>query len=178
MSYVLVIDDQPAIRTVVQTALEEDGAFRVSGASTGDDALARFDTDAPDLIVLDLVMPGMHGLELAAHACARGIPVVLMTGEPTMTATLENLACPHLHKPFRMEHLLAEARAAEGVDRGAARIDQNRDGVGPPRRGGGDESELVAQLARVLDDADDSPAMTRRISSGSAYLRSDSDAAL
>ena len=112
MSYVLVIDDQPAIRSVVQTALEEDGAFRVSGASTADDALARFDSDPPDLIVLDLVMPGMHGLELAAHACARGIPVVLMTGEPAMTATLESLACPHLQKPFRMEQLLAEARAA------------------------------------------------------------------
>ena len=108
MPHVLVIDDQPAIRSIVQTALEEDGAFRVSGASTGDDALARFDSDAPDLIVLDLVMPGMHGLELAAHACARGIPVVLMTGEPAMTATLEGLACRHLHEPFRMEQLLAE----------------------------------------------------------------------
>lgn len=112
MSYILVIDDQPAIRTVVQTALEEDGAYRVSGAQTGDDALARFESDAPDLVVLDLVMPGTHGLEVAAHAWARGIPVVLMTGEPAMTAMLEALACPHLHKPFRMEQLLAEVRGA------------------------------------------------------------------
>jgi two-component system, OmpR family, response regulator MprA len=112
MSYVLVIDDQPAIRGIVQTALEEDGTFQASGVSTGEEALARFDSAAPDLIVLDLVMPGMHGLELAAHASARGIPVVLMTGEPSMSATLEGLACPHLHKPFRMDQLLAEARAA------------------------------------------------------------------
>jgi hypothetical protein len=47
----------------------------------------------------------------------------------------------------------------EGVDRGAAGVDQNRDGVGSPRRRGGDESELVAQLARVLDDSDHGPAM-------------------
>jgi len=112
MSHVLVIDDQPPIRNVVETALEEDGAYRVSGVPTGDEALACFDADAPDLIVLDLVMPGMHGLEVAAHACARGIPVVLMTGEPAMAATLERLACPHLHKPFRMEQLLAEVRSA------------------------------------------------------------------
>jgi two-component system, OmpR family, response regulator MprA len=147
MSYVLVIDDQPAIRTVVQTALEEDGAFRVSGASTGDDALARFDSDAPDLIVLDLVMPGMHGLELAAHACARGIPVVLMTGEPTMTATLESLACPHLHKPFRMEQLLAEARAAiedAAANRRAVRLALNR------LLAGADAGDALLQRVRAI----------------------------
>ena len=147
MSYVLVIDDQPAIRTVVQTALEEDGAFRVSGASTGDDALARFDSDAPDLIVLDLVMPGMHGLELAAHACTRGIPIVLMTGEPTMTATLENLACPHLHKPFRMEQLLAESRAAiedAAANRHAVRLALHR------LLAAGDTNDLLLQRVRAI----------------------------
>jgi hypothetical protein len=46
-----------------------------------------------------------------------------------------------------------------GVDRGAARVDENRDGVERPRRRGGDESELVAQLARILDDPDHGPAM-------------------
>jgi CheY-like chemotaxis protein len=60
VSHVLVIDDQPSIRTVVETALEEDGAFQVTGAATGDDALASFEGDAPALIVLDLVMPGMQ----------------------------------------------------------------------------------------------------------------------
>jgi DNA-binding response OmpR family regulator len=147
MSYVLVIDDQPAIRTVVQTALEEDGAFRVSGASTGDDALARFDSDVPDLIVLDLVMPGMHGLELAAHACARGIPVVLMTGEPTMTVMLESLACPHLHKPFRMEQLLAEARAAledSAANRHVVRMALHR------LLAGGDVSDALRQRVRAI----------------------------
>lgn len=147
MSYVLVIDDQPAIRTVVQAALEEDGAFRVSVASTGDDALARFDSDAPDLIVLDLVMPGMHGLELAAHACARGIPVVLMTGEPAMTATLEGLACPHLQKPFRMEQLLAEVRAAledAGANRRAVRLALRR------LLAGGEVSDQLLQRVRAI----------------------------
>jgi len=151
MSYVLVIDDQPAIRGVVQAALEEDGGFRVSGASTGDDALARFDSDAPDLIVLDLVMPGMHGLELAAHACARGIPVVLMTGEPTMIATLESLACPHLQKPFRMEQLLAEARAAiedAAANRRAVRLALRR-----LLAGGNAGDALLQRLRAILEQA-------------------------
>ena len=151
MSYVLVIDDQPAIRTVVQTALEEDGAFRVSGASTADDALARFDSDPPDLIVLDLVMPGMHGLELAAHACARGIPVVLMTGEPTMTATLEGLACPHLHKPFRMEQLLAEARAA--IDDAAANRRAVRQALHRLLAGGDTSDALLQRVRAILEQA-------------------------
>lgn len=147
MSYVLVIDDQPAIRTVVQTALEEDGAFRVGGASTAEEALAGFDSDTPDLIVLDLVMPGMHGLELAAHACARGIPVLLMTGEPTMTTTLEGLACPRLHKPFRMEQLLAEVRAAladSAANRRAVRLALQR------LLAGGDPGDALLQRVRAI----------------------------
>jgi two-component system, OmpR family, response regulator MtrA len=147
MSYVLVIDDQPAIRSVVQTALEEDCAFRVNVASTGDDALAGFDSDTPDLIVLDLVMPGMHGLELAAHACARGIAVVLMTGEPSMAATLEGLACPHLHKPFRMEQLLAEVRAARAES--AANIRAVRLAL-QRLLAGGDASDAMLQRVRAI----------------------------
>src|SRR5689334_2399987 len=153
MSYVLVIDDQPAIRSVVQTALEEDGAFRVSGASTADDALARFDSDVPDLIVLDLVMPGKHGLELAAHALARGIPVVLMTGEPTMTATLESLACPHLHKPFRMEQLLAEARAA--IEDAAANRHVVRRALHRLLAGGDTGDALLQRVRTILEQAQD-----------------------
>ena len=153
MSYVLVIDDQPAIRSVVQTALEEDGAFRVSGASTADDALARFDSDPPDLIVLDLVMPGMHGLELAAHACARGIPVVLMTGEPAMTATLESLACPHLQKPFRMEQLLAEARAA--IEDAAANLRAVRLALDRLLAGGVAGDPLLQRVRAILEQAEE-----------------------
>jgi len=153
MSYVLVIDDQPAIRSVVQTALEEDGAFRVSGASTADDALARFDSDPPDLIVLDLVMPGMHGLELAAHACARGIPVVLMTGEPAMTATLESLACPHLQKPFRMEQLLAEARAA--IEDAAANLRAVRLALDRLLAGGVAGDALLQRVRAILEQAEE-----------------------
>jgi DNA-binding response OmpR family regulator len=147
MPYILVIDDQPAIRTVVQTALEEEGAFRVSLASTGGDALARFDSDTPDLIVLDLVMPGMHGLEIAAHASARGIPVVLMTGEPAMTAVLEGSGCPHLQKPFRMEQLLAEVRAAlddAPGNRRAVRLALQR------LLAGGEVSDALLQRVRAI----------------------------
>jgi DNA-binding NtrC family response regulator len=153
MSYVLVIDDQPAVCSVVQTALEDEGAFRVSLASTGDEALARFDSDTPDLIVLDLVMPGMHGLELAAHASARGIPVVLMTGEPTMTATLESLACPHLQKPFRMEQLLAEARAA--IEDAVANRRAVRQALDRLLAGGDAGDALLQRVRAILEQAEE-----------------------
>ncbi len=112
MQHILVVDDEPDICALLQTALEENGAFRVSCASTGNDALPGFDAAPPDLIILDVLMPGMHGLELAAHACARGIPLVLMTGEPTIITTLQKVACPHLEKPFGLEQLSAAVRAA------------------------------------------------------------------
>lgn len=112
MQHILVIEDQADIGSLVQTALEENDAFRVSCASTGDDALPQLDAAPPDLVILDILMPGMHGLELAAHACARGIPLVLMTGEPTMVTMLQNLACPHLQKPFGLEQLSAAVRTA------------------------------------------------------------------
>lgn len=112
MSYVLVIDDHPDIRTLVQAALADVGAHRVTCAATGDEALPILDRDPPDVVVLDVVMPGISGIELAAHLMKRAIPVVLMSGEPTTLATLSALAGPHLQKPFRLEQLHAEIRAA------------------------------------------------------------------
>lgn len=112
MQHILVIENQPEICALVKAALEEKGAFQVRCAMTGDDALPEFDTAPPDLVIIDILMPGIHGLELAAHACVRGIPLVLMTGEPSMAIMLRSAACPHLEKPFGLEPLWAAVRAA------------------------------------------------------------------
>ena len=116
MAHVLVVDDQPDICAVLQMALEDYGGYRVSAATTVGKAFAFLDSDPPNLVVLDAVMPGLpgpHGLaafELAVEAVGRRIPVVMMTGEPAVDETMDRLGWPHLRKPFHLQDLLAEAR--------------------------------------------------------------------
>ena len=110
MQHVLVVDDQPEIRAVVQLGLEELGHYRVSAVATGERALRLLDVDRPDLVVLDAVLPGMTGIELAAHAVLRDIPVVVITGEPATEERLERAGWPHLRKPFHVRELVSEVR--------------------------------------------------------------------
>ncbi len=121
MQHVLVVDDVPAICLMVQAVFEKAGAFRVSAAHNGQQALPLIDADPPDLLITDIVMPGMPGTELAAHADRRGIPLILMTGEPNVLRRLGPLPWPLLLKPFRSEQLLAQARAAMAAANGNGR---------------------------------------------------------
>ena len=109
--HILVVDDRAEIGQVVQIGLEEIGHYRVSTAISGAEALPLFDRDRPDLVVLDAVLPGMSGIELAVHAVQRDIPVLVMTGEGAMHARLENAGWPHLRKPFHLKDLVAEVEA-------------------------------------------------------------------
>jgi len=111
MPHVLVVDDQPDVRAIVEIALKEVGRYRVSTARTGDEALPVLDRDGPDLVLLDAMMPGMPSMEFALHATQRGIPLIVMTGHPAMGETLDRLGWGYLHKPFRIGHLLAECAA-------------------------------------------------------------------
>lgn len=111
MQHVLVVDDQAELCAAIQRTLEESGEFRVSCALGGDQALPILDDDRPALMVLDAVLTGMPGIELAVHATRRGIPIILTTGEPSIDARLDRLGWPHLRKPLPIERLLAECRA-------------------------------------------------------------------
>ena len=91
-------------------ALEDSGAYRVSAATEVCEALSFLDRDPPDLLILDAVMPGRYGFRLAEDAVARGIPIMLMTGEPVMNDVLDELGWSHLRKPFHLPELLAETR--------------------------------------------------------------------
>ncbi len=110
MQHVLVVDDRSDICAVIQTALEESGAHRVSSATEVWEALSFLDRDPPDLLILDAVMPGRHGFRLASDAAERGIPIMMMTGEPVMDDMLEELGWSHLRKPFHLPQILAETR--------------------------------------------------------------------
>jgi two-component system, sensor histidine kinase and response regulator len=110
MQHVLVVDDRADICAVVQMALEESGSYRVSSATEVPQARSFLERDPPDLLILDAVMPGRHGFGLATDAAQRGIPIVMMTGEPVMNEVLDEAGWPHLRKPFHLPQLLAETR--------------------------------------------------------------------
>jgi len=81
---VLVIDDQKDSRVFVKTVLSETGDFDTAEAENGDDALRLLNEYIPDLIILDVVMPGMNGMtlfhQLKQKEETRNIPVIMLTG--------------------------------------------------------------------------------------------------
>ncbi len=111
MRHVLVVDHQPQLCTLVRHTLERTGKYRVSCAGTGEQALPVLDRDRPNLVVLDILMPGMPGIELAAHATERSIPIIATTDERDIDERLSRLGWSYLAKPFRLERLLDECAA-------------------------------------------------------------------
>ena len=111
--HVLVIDDEPQILRALRTILTEK-QFRVTTASTGEDGLTQAVADPPDVVILDLSLPHMNGIEVltAMKADPRfaNIPVVLITTEGSEEQTDRGLALgasAYVKKPFRNEELLA-----------------------------------------------------------------------
>jgi CheY-like chemotaxis protein/anti-sigma regulatory factor (Ser/Thr protein kinase) len=111
MPTVLVVDDSAVDRKLVAGLLAK-GQVRVELATSSEDALARLPQVQPELIVTDLVMPGMSGLELVAHIAREHpqIPVILMTGkgsEETAVKALEAGAASYVPKAALHQHLLS-----------------------------------------------------------------------
>ena len=114
---VLVVEDEPDIRGLIVHHLTQDG-FRCRTAGDGAEALAQLRAGPPDLIVLDLMLPGMNGLEVtrrlrAEPAWAR-LPIIMLTAkadEVDRTVGLEMGADDYIVKPFSPKELLARVRA-------------------------------------------------------------------
>lgn len=112
---VLVIDDEPQIRRALNTILTEKG-FAVSLAGRGEEGLALAAANEPDLIILDLGLPDMDGLDV----CSRlrewtRVPIVVLSvreAEREKVAALDRGADDYLTKPFGIEELLARLRVA------------------------------------------------------------------
>ena len=112
---VLVVDDEPAVRDAVERALRLDG-FDVSSAIDGRDAIRRLPDARPDAVLLDVLMPGLDGLEVCRRMRDAGdrTPVLMLTARdavPDRVAGLEAGADDYLPKPFALEELLARLRA-------------------------------------------------------------------
>jgi two-component system KDP operon response regulator KdpE len=111
---ILVVDDEPRIRRFVRAELEEEG-YRVLGTETGEDALGIVERNDADLVVLDLVLPGLSGFEtLQRIRQASSIPVILLTARGGDRDKIQGLnlgADDYLTKPFNPEELTARIRA-------------------------------------------------------------------
>ena len=111
---VLVIDDDPDVRSFVVAALEEQG-YRVSEASNGRDGLASIERETPDLVVLDFIMPGLSGADVARRILDKrpDQPILFVSGYNETDAVKRTAPdAPLLAKPFRAEALHKAVRSA------------------------------------------------------------------
>ncbi len=136
---ILVVEDEPTLRETLVEALEADG-FRVVSAADGRAALERFRADKPDLVLLDLMLPEISGIDVCRIIRAESsVPIIMLTArgsEVDKVVGLELGADDYVTKPFSLRELSAriravfrrgeQARAAETaalVDLGSVQVD-------------------------------------------------------
>jgi two-component system KDP operon response regulator KdpE len=163
---ILVVDDEPQITRVLKTTLSSQG-YAIRTASDGDEALQVMKEWMPDLLITDLRMPHMNGLELCRHVRAKSpLPIIVLSvkGEEKIKVdALDAGADDYVTKPFSVNELLARVRAAlrrvatgqqpasEVIELGSFRIDPQLRSV---QVGGREvhltpkEFELLVYLAR------------------------------
>ena len=111
---ILIVDDEPAIARLARAKLQADG-YAVVSATNGADALEYVENDRPDLVVLDVMMPGMDGFEVLRRIRTTSqLPVILLTARTSDTDKLTGLhggADDYLTKPFNPDELSARVAA-------------------------------------------------------------------
>lgn len=112
---VLIVDDAQQVRRVLRTALSSEG-YTIYEAGTGEEALNLFRTSPPDVILLDVNMPGMSGLETCQEIRRHSdVPILMLTvrnAEHDKVLALDAGADDYVVKPFGMQELLARLRAS------------------------------------------------------------------
>jgi DNA-binding response OmpR family regulator len=133
---VLVVEDEPTVRETLAEALESDG-LRVVTAADGREALERFRADPPDLVLLDLMLPELSGMEVCRILRRESaVPIVMLTArdsELDKVVGLELGADDYVTKPFSLRELQARVRAQlrrqESAASGPARASEVRLGA-------------------------------------------------
>jgi two-component system response regulator RegX3 len=124
---VLVVDDEQSYRDALRIALEREG-FHVEVAADGAEAIARFDAVRPALVLLDVMLPRISGVDVCRELRSRSqVPIIMVTArnaEIDAVVGLEVGADDYVTKPFRLRELVARVRAAlrrgRGEDAGVA----------------------------------------------------------
>jgi two-component system chemotaxis response regulator CheY len=118
MHTVLVVDDSPMIRHMVRMSLEDIAGLAIAEAGTGLEAIELLMVRGADLVVLDLNMPDMHGLEVLrfvrGHAAFSSLPIIVLTSrgdDNTRDSAMAAGASLFRTKPFRPDALASDARA-------------------------------------------------------------------
>ena len=131
MARILIVDDEPKIVRLVSDYLAQAG-FGVSAARTGDEALMRVRTETPDLVVLDLGLPGLDGLDVTRAIRRSGeLPIIMLTARDDETDRIIGLelgADDYVTKPFSPRELVARVRAVLRRHAGAGDREQLRAG--------------------------------------------------
>jgi two-component system KDP operon response regulator KdpE len=111
---ILVVDDEPAVQRTLRANLVARG-YEVTTVGTGEEALDGFDGRHTDLVVLDLMLPGLSGIEVCeAMRAASSVPILVLSArgeEQTKVQALDLGADDYLTKPFGIDELLARVRA-------------------------------------------------------------------
>jgi two-component system KDP operon response regulator KdpE len=122
---VLVVDDEPAIVRLVRAKLQADG-YSIVTANRGEEALAFLEDERPDLIILDLMMPGMDGFEtLRRIRSTTQVPVIMLTaraGDADRLKGFQGGADDYVTKPFNPDELAARVAAVLRRTSGAAPV--------------------------------------------------------
>jgi len=112
---ILVVDDEPQIRRVMRATLASKG-YEITEARSGEEALEKLRGQQPNLVILDVNMPGIGGLEACREIRERSdVPIIMLTvrnGERDKVQALDAGADDYVVKPFGIEELLARIRAA------------------------------------------------------------------
>lgn len=114
--HIVVVDDDKEIREIITFVLDHHG-FDVAAASNGAQLQSLLATRVPDLILLDVMMPGQDGYQLFYHLrtnpLTRSIPVIIMTAhaEDIYARITHDLGAVHLTKPFHPLHMLEKVKA-------------------------------------------------------------------
>src|SRR5207249_3645965 len=126
---ILVVDDEPQLRRVMLATLTDLG-YVVIDARSGEEAIEKFRQESPDLVLLDLNMPGIGGLETCrAIRAGSDVPIIILSvrnAERDKVDALDAGADDYVTKPFGIQELLARIRAAmrraPGVEQGPRTI--------------------------------------------------------
>jgi two-component system OmpR family response regulator len=109
----LVVDDEPTLRELLAAALRFAG-FEVTAAATGEEAVASATAEPPDLVVLDVMLPGIDGFEVVRRLRERQVPILLLTARSDAADKVTGLTLggdDYVTKPFDLPELIARIRA-------------------------------------------------------------------
>ncbi len=114
-AHILIVDDDPRITDLLRRVLAYEG-YSIASAASGGEALNRSLERPPDLVVLDIMLPGLDGLEVAQRLRAAGdnVPILMLTARDTVADRVKGLetgADDYLVKPFAPEELVARVKA-------------------------------------------------------------------